>query len=82
MLIYEALNGVFYNTFVFEAFNREFSKVLKSLIRMFLYHYRNLYLLNTEINIECYSLIVGGETLYVKYYTEMNSIWVEGCKSL
>jgi len=81
MLTYDTLDGAFSPGFVLYEPNREFRKALKSLIRVFLHHCGNLHPLNAELNIECYSLVVGGETLHVKHYTEMNSIWVEGRKS-
>jgi hypothetical protein len=56
---------------------REFCKALKSLIRVFLHHCEYLHPLNAELNIGWYSLMVGGEALPIKHYTETNNMWVE-----
>jgi len=74
-----------YNTFdnarsfspVLNAPSRELRKALKSLIRVFLHHCGYFHPLNAELNIGWYSLMVNGETLPIKHYTEMNTIWVE-----
>jgi hypothetical protein len=78
-LTYESLEYTFQDTL--DEPVRQFRNALKSLTRVFLYHCKNLHLLNAKLDIECYLLLVGGEALYVKHYTEMNSIWVQWCKS-
>lgn len=55
----------------------EFHKALKSLIRLFLYCCGDLHPLNNAFDIRLYALMVGGDTLLVEHYMEMNSIWVE-----
>jgi hypothetical protein len=76
MLTYNTLNCAL-GTRVLDAPSREFCKALKSLIRVFLHHCEYLHLLNAELNIGWYSLMVGGKTLPIKHYTELNRIWVE-----
>lgn len=74
-----------YNTFDYASSNipvlvtpsGEFCKALKSLMRVFLHHCEHLHPLNSDLNIGWYSLMVGGETLPIKHYTEMNSIWTQ-----
>lgn len=78
-LTYESLEGTF--RYTLDEPERQFRNALKSLIRVFLDHCKNLHPLNAELNIESYSLLVGGEALHVKHYTEMNSIWVQWRKS-
>jgi hypothetical protein len=75
MLTYEGLKYSF--RYVLDEPNRQFRNALMSLIRVFLYHCRSLHPLNAELNIESYSIMVGGEALQVMHYTEMNSIWVQ-----
>jgi hypothetical protein len=78
-LTYESLEYAFKDTL--DEPVKQFRNALKSLIRVFLYHCKNLHPLNTDLDIECYSMLVGGEALHVKHYTEMNSIWVQSRKS-
>jgi hypothetical protein len=77
MLTYKTFHTTNLFTRVLDAPSREFCKALKSLIRVFLHHCGYLHPLNADLNIGWYSLMVGGETLPIKHYTEMNSIWVE-----
>ena len=77
MLTYNTFDYASSNARVLDAPSREFCKALKSLIRVFLHHCEHLHPLNAELNIGWYSLMVGGETLPIKHYTEMNSIWAQ-----
>jgi hypothetical protein len=77
MLTYQTFSSAEYLIPVLDAPSREFRKALKSLIRVFLHHCGSLHPLNADLNIGWYSLMVGGENLPFKHYTNMKSIWVE-----
>ena len=77
MIVYGTFDLSSSFTHVLRRTSREFRKVLKSLIRLFLYCCGDLHPLNNVFDIKSYALMVGGNTLPVEHYMEMNSIWVE-----
>ena len=77
MIIYGTFDLASSFTRVLHRTSREFYQALKSLIRLFLYCCGDLHPLNNAFDIRWYALMVGGNTLLVEHYMEMNNIWVE-----
>jgi hypothetical protein len=77
MVVYGTFDLASSFTRVLRRTSREFRKALKSLIRLFLYCCGDLHPLNNVFDIKSYALMVGGNTLPVEHYMEMNSIWIE-----